>query len=518
MKRENLPNESETKRNVVEFLSTIFLKGKPLAKTFETASGNYLFDTGTSKLLVCPKDIFELLKDLFSRSFQAAVDAYISRHGEKKFSDVSSELVDAIESEKLFQVRKFSNFGQSHQLPFLEEQLERSIESIHLEITQDCNLRCSYCPYQEHVEESRNFARKDMPFEIAKESIHFLKQHSMDKDRVAIGFYGGEPLLRFPFLEKCVRYAREILNKKEIIFTITTNATLMTPEIAGFLLKEGFSVVVSIDGPEIYHDRYRQAKDGSGSFDRTLKGLKTLAERYREIQKGNIFLNMVYTPPYSAAKLDVVEAFLSELKWLPEIRVSTVYPSSGTIPKDMVDESDFRQDKNMVQWAFEKYQNRFSQSNAMVKGIVERQFSHFIQRPIHTEPQESCSLNGCCLPGQRKNYIDVEGRIHVCEKMPSHAPTIGDVKKGFDLEAIKEIYIRRYAEKSIGDCSGCWAARLCDICYYFAFNEKGEFDLEKKRRYCRIKLKSLETVMGNFALMEAQNPEELEYLYKFEIT
>ena len=75
------------------------------------------------------------------------------------------------------------------------------------------------------------------------------------------------------------------------------------------------------------------------------------------------------------------------------------------------------------------------------------------------------------MPGQRKNFIDVDGHIHICERISTHAPAIGHVDTGFDFETIKKVYIDNYAEKSLKDCSGCWGLRLCDICYYLAFNE-----------------------------------------------
>jgi len=46
-------------------------------------------------------------------------------------------------------------------------------------------------------------------------------------------------------------------------------------------------------------------------------------------------------------------------------------------------------------------------------------------------------LNGCCVPGHRKNYIAVDGSIHVCEKISTQSPAIGHVDTGFDYETLK---------------------------------------------------------------------------------
>jgi uncharacterized protein len=171
----------------------------------------------------------------------------------------------------------------------------------------------------------------------------------------------------------------------------------------------------------------------------------------------------------------------------------------------------------MWQWAFEKYRVDLDKSDSMVKGIMGKPFSRLMQRTVYTAPVDSCSLNGCCVPGQRKNFIDVDGHIHICERISTHAPAIGHVDTGFDFETIKKVYIDDYAEKSLKDCSGCWGLRLCDICYYLAFNDEGELDMEKKRKYCGYQLRDLERILGYFISLQEKNPGKLDYLYQYEI-
>jgi uncharacterized protein len=133
------------------------------------------------------------------------------------------------------------------------------------------------------------------------------------------------------------------------------------------------------------------------------------------------------------------------------------------------------------------------------------------------ETFDSYFLNGCCVPGHRKNYIDVDGNIHVCEKISTDAPAIGHVQHGYDFEKIQKVYIDDYAGKSISDCSRCWGLGLCDVCYITAYNKNGEFDLKRKRRKCTFMLKSLELLLSNFITLMEENPERLDYLYQYEL-
>lgn len=154
----------------------------------------------------------------------------------------------------------------------------------------------------------------------------------------------------------------------------------------------------------------------------------------------------------------------------------------------------------------------------MVKGQIEKRFAKFIRRPILNEPFDNFYFNGCCLPGQRKSHIATDGSIQICEKISSKSPFIGNVYSGFDFESIEKIYINEYAEQSFEICSGCWGIRMCGVCYIQAFNEQGNFDMNRKNMHCHYSLHSLENSLKNFTVLMGENPRKLDYLYQYEIT
>ena len=65
---------------------------------------------------------------------------------------------------------------------------------------------------------------------------------------------------------------------KKISFSVTTNGTLLTREIAGFLKENGISVCLSIDGPREIHDRNRPYASGRGSYEDVARGIALLME------------------------------------------------------------------------------------------------------------------------------------------------------------------------------------------------------------------------------------------------
>ncbi|MCP5104617.1 MAG: radical SAM protein [bacterium] len=513
-------NERLEKKDILsctKALTRCFEPEPPLAKLFRTHSSGFLYDPGTNLVLQLREEVFELMDLLLNQNTEKAVGAFIRQKGESQFIEAAGEIIEAIREENLLQVNPTTRFSLAGHCQDLESDLSSSMGGINLDVTQECNLRCGYCIYNHHVKDSREFSTGHMSDDVARKAIDFLERHSRQSESAAVGYYGGEPLMRVPFIKMCVEYAKQRFGDRKLEFPITTNATLVTPEIAEYLLSEGFSVLVSIDGPMPRHNRFRKKRDGGGSFEDTLRGLRILVEKHREIKKGSIAVSVVYTPPFSAKQLDEINDFFKGLDWLRDVYIRISYPSENTVPVHLVPENGLHQDKDMNEWAFEKYKSGYENSDMMVKGIIEKEFTRLMQRTIFTKPEYGYSLNACCIPGRKKCYITTDGRILICEKITCHAPAIGHVETGFDFETIKRVYVDEYLKAGIGDCSGCWALRLCEICYIMAFNVGGELDMEKKRKQCAFCRDSQERVLTEFMSLLESAPEKLDYLYRQEL-
>lgn len=509
----------EKKELLKKRLEEIFYPEKPLGRLLNTGSGYYLYDTGTNKILACGELVYALTGRLLSREIDEAVEDFIAVYGETGFVNAAEDIVNAVESENILAAYGASSHGMANHLRDIPTLLGGSASAINLEVTQECNLRCIYCIYQDHFTEKRNYGSKTMSIGVARSAIDWLKKHSSGQDEVSVGFYGGEPLTRFPFIKECVHYARETIDRQKINFNMTTNGTLIDEEIAEFLIKEDFFVMVSLDGPEKFHDKFRVDTGGQGSFDRTLGGLKWLSQKYEAFQTGTLAINAVFTPPYSRSKLESLNGFFQSLEFLPDnIRIFSRYPSANSIPARYIPAGHAPEERVMTKWAIENYKNGFRDSPPLVRMQTEERFAKFIQRPILNEAVDNYPFNGCCVPGARKNYITVDGDIHICEKMPTNAPNCGNVKTGFDFEAIKKHYIEGYIRESMKSCARCWCLRLCDVCYIYAFNDSGDFDIEKKNNRCQLVMQSVEHSLCQFIDILEKNPEKLQYLYNIDIT
>ena len=95
-----------------------------------------------------------------------------------------------------------------------------------------------------------------MSFETAKHLLDYLFNRwensiSISEERnIAVGFYGGEPLMNFKLIQKIVEYiSKNLPSSINVMYNMTTNALLLDRHI-DYLIKHNFKLLVSLDGAE----------------------------------------------------------------------------------------------------------------------------------------------------------------------------------------------------------------------------------------------------------------------------
>ncbi len=149
-----------------------------------------------------------------------------------------------------------------------------------------------------------------MSWETARRAVDFGWERSHPHERLEINFFGGEPLLRFPLIQQIVAYAKEraVADPRTLLFSITTNGTILTEEMIQFFATEAIDLCFSLDGPKAIHDRHRVYPDGRGSFEDVVANLQRALMWLPRVQ-----VNAVYGPDTLAALPETV-ALLLELK------------------------------------------------------------------------------------------------------------------------------------------------------------------------------------------------------------
>ena len=156
------------------------------------------------------------------------------------------------------------------------------IELVVVQATSFCNMNCRYCYL---TEETRKTTDK---ISLPQIESYFSKifQSRFLADRIVVSWHSGEPLvLGTDYYEaafKCItRIADDICDSPvEILHDFQSNGTLIDEKWCRFFRKYSKTVTVGIscDGPSTMHDFCRLDWKGSGTFDKTLRGIDLLIE------------------------------------------------------------------------------------------------------------------------------------------------------------------------------------------------------------------------------------------------
>lgn len=156
-------------------------------------------------------------------------------------------------------------------------QVKFGIKSLTLNVTQICNLKCTYCAaggdgtYGEAI--NKVSIEKTLP------QLKFFLDTLKNESTFNLSFVGGEPFLYPEAMKVIYDYVlAETANRQiQCKFMVTTNGTLMTDKVIEMLKSMKISITISLDGKKEYNDLARPTKNGKSSTDATLEGIKKLA-------------------------------------------------------------------------------------------------------------------------------------------------------------------------------------------------------------------------------------------------
>lgn len=148
----------------------------------------------------------------------------------------------------------------------------KRIKNISFSITDDCNLRCTYCYFKHKTN------KNVMSFEVAQKAVDDILTESLydEFEGVVWEFIGGEPTIEMELIDKIsdyILYKMYTLNHKWLYcyrFMIGSNGLLYDSlPVQNYIKKHrnNLYVAITIDGTKEKHDLSRVKVDGSGSYD-----------------------------------------------------------------------------------------------------------------------------------------------------------------------------------------------------------------------------------------------------------
>lgn len=313
------------------------------------------------------------------------------------------------------------------------------VRSLVINITQFCNLRCTYCAAGgDGTYGSNDGAKGKVDLTVAQAQLKKFIGETPDGDSFAVQFFGGEPLLHPEAVRSLANYAKLLTAGRDINlkFSITTNGTMITPAVAQLLADMNCNITLSLDGPAEINDRVRPSAGGKGSTQKVLEGLRNALEVRHRLS--GIGINCVV----GSHNLDLVAAY------------------EFFKPYDF----DFINFIYAVGSADQELSRKFV---AQMEDVMKRADAHGGERELRKFPTVDRDFNTLdqgvrtvnhCGAGKSLMYTDTKGAMYTCNWfMDDKTEQVGQNTTLFPskLADYEGDLVDRH------DCHSCWARFLC---------------------------------------------------------
>ena len=371
------------------------------------------------------------------------------------------------------------------------------LQALVLNITNQCNLACTYC-YEFGADKiaTPQGKKKYMSIDTARESVDLLIAQSAGRKGVHITFFGGETLMNFPLLKDVVAYATDRARQagKTVGFSLTTNATLLTPAIIQFLSDNEIGVTVSMDGPPDLQDRHRVYKSGKGSYAVVEPRLRALiaGHRTRAI----------------TARVTLSDGVTDVLRIYRHLKDDLGFHEVGFAPVTSGDARSYslaagEMDGVLAQFhllADEWLEHAIAGRSHGFSNVSET-ISELIQGVHKSHP---------CGAGLGLLGVSPSGDLSPCHRFTdADTHTMGHVSSGIDRERQRDFLARGHVDAKY-ECQSCWARPLCaGGCHHEAFVRYGDTG-HANLHYCDWIREWTDRCLRIYGELAVKNPAFLE--------
>jgi uncharacterized protein len=326
------------------------------------------------------------------------------------------------------------------------------LSKIMLNLTDNCNLDCTYCYASKYYNE------QDMSEETIEKIISkfFLTDFISVVKRVV--FFGGEPLLNLRGMEYLIKRMEVLFAENKIMeiprFNIITNGTIYNDRIAHLFKKYNMGIIVSCDGPPDLQNMHRPFRgSGKGSF-------KIVAENIKQMVKDGLKPGIECTVTNHTVASQYNHAGLKEF-FQKEFGLDSIFfvQENMTAPEKIFDYSDFQKQGNIyfqILMGFDHDTDTF-----------EVPYRLLTRKP----------LGYACGLGKASFHILANGDVYPCQLVAGMDEfKITDINTFNDSIFLTNTWTQKY-EKQSAKCHACWAKPICKFCPARQILESGCYTL-----------------------------------------
>ncbi len=352
------------------------------------------------------------------------------------------------------------------------------------EVTDACNLKCTYCAYGDMYGDYDKRENKQLPLDKAFRLLDYLAKkwnsplNESALRTVYISFYGGEPLLNIDFIKAIVNYLKQLnLSNRFFGFAMTTNGLLLD-RYMDFLVENDFNLIISLDGDEA-NSAYRVDHGGNEAYHRIIKNVDLLRSKYPAHFKSKVNFNAVL---HNKNSIDGIYHYFKtnydKTPYIGELSSIGIKEESKELfmqtyrnaMESMIESERFQELEKDLFTRTGSYQSAIAFLHKR-SGFVYKDYNQL----IYEKQNVRYIPTGTCLPFSKKIFVTVNGKILPCERI-SQQFAIGKITEEeiiIDYAKIAEKYNSYYTSLA-RQCKHCQNANHCGQCIFTLknFNEK----------------------------------------------
>jgi uncharacterized protein len=378
----------------------------------------------------------------------------VARLDHEAWSALGGEVLET-ESEALLEINDWS---ATHDSDVTSATSEQKITSYAVNISQVCNLKCTYCA----AGGDGSYGEKKGKVELSKvlPQLQMFLSKLSDGESFRIHFIGGEPLLHPDAIESIANFAKLYVAGRSIDlqFIITTNGTLINAKVAGLLAKLRAHVTVSFDGDSKENDAVRPQTSGKPSTSLVLAGLSELKKVRSELS--SLSVNGVFGD--HNLQIKKAHEFYRDFDF---DAININYSVQG-------------QDSNELSQAYVREVT--GAFDAVSGSETELTRFSFLKQTFRTLDEQTRVLNHCGA-GKSLIHADASAKAFTCAWLINDKDE--QVGQGTTMNTEKlSVYSENLIEKN--NCQSCWAKYLCGGgCMAINKNQQGD-KFKKDPHFC----------------------------------
>ncbi|MCK9219397.1 MAG: radical SAM peptide maturase [Bacteroidales bacterium] len=346
-----------------------------------------------------------------------------------------------------------------------------SIKQVIFEVTEDCNLSCTYCIYSKFYINKKREKREFNPDQAKQTLAYLMKRREPDQKELIVSFYGGEPLKNIQLIREIVSFLNTNYRPEFTFkFTMTTNGLLLA-KYADFLVEHSFDISISLDGDRTGNS-FRVLKNHRPSYDIVIKNTDFVKSRYPEYFDKHIsFITVIHN---KNSYQDVHDFFQKKYGKTPT--VSTI--NTTTVNENFLDEfnktfierpSRQTENGNIYQSIFLHHPTVTDLADTIEKysGFVFKNPYRVLTPTTRHVGSKEFIPTATCMPFSMRVFLTADGSILPCEHI-SRIFEIGTLENNeirIDPDAVARDY-NDYFDKIRPLCDRCYLADNCKECIF----------------------------------------------------